>query len=231
MGGSASGTAGSIDTATAPGALNPAGAPTQLSSAGGGAAAPASGTGSALSGAGSTLSGLGSKLLSNPSALVAGGGLLAQLLGGNKQPAFESQIAGQAAQDQQQAAQLESYLTSGTLPPGMSAGLQQAHAAAAATIRSQYAARGQSGSTAESQDLANLASTTMAQGAQIATQLLNQGVQLSEFSSQLYEALMNESINQDNQFSQSIANFAGALGGFRPTGTASTALTTSTGTS
>jgi hypothetical protein len=46
--------------------------------------------------------------------------------------------------------------------------------------------------------------------------LLSQGISESQFSSQLYTQLMNTSINQDNQLSSSIANFAGALGGFKP---------------
>lgn len=138
------------------------------------------------------------------------------LLGGDKKPANYGTLEAQAAADASRGSQLQGYLTSGTLPPGIQAGLTQAHGAAEATIRSQYASRGQSGSSAEAQDLQNLASTTMAQGAQIATQLLSQGISESEFSSQLYEQLMNTSINQDNQLSSSIANFAGALGGFKP---------------
>jgi hypothetical protein len=135
------------------------------------------------------------------------------MLEGSKKPAFESQLSAQAAQMQAQGGQLESYLTSGTLPPGVSAGLRSAHDSAAATIRSQYAQRGQTGSSAEAQDLANLAQTTVSQGAQIATNLLQQGVSESEFSAQLYQTLMETSVKQDAALSASIANFAGGLAG------------------
>jgi hypothetical protein len=132
---------------------------------------------------------------------------------GNKQPANYGTLEGQAAQLGAQGNQLQSYLTSGTLPPGVQAGLDSAHQSAEATIKSQYASRGMSGSSAEAQDLANLNATVVAQGAQIPTGLLQQGVSESEFASGIYEQLMNTSIQQDKDLSASIANFAGALGG------------------
>jgi hypothetical protein len=125
--------------------------------------------------------------------------------------------------------QLAGYLTTGTLPPGVSAGLDQAYNSAVATIKSQYAARGQSGSSSEADALSNLAFTKESQGATIATnllsqgiteqqfasqvyqQLLSQGLSASEYSSQLYTDLMNQQIAQDTALSNSIANFSGAL--------------------
>jgi hypothetical protein len=182
----------------------------------------ASGTGtlaSAITGAGDGSGGpgadagfLGNLKTYGPLAL-SGGGLLSSVLAGEKKPKFEGDASAQAAQLQAQGAQLESYLTSGTLPPGISAGLTAAHDAAAATIRSQYAARGQTGSSAEMQDLSNLAATTVSQGAQIATNLLQQGVSESEFSAQLYQSLMQSSMEQDAALSKSISNFAGGLAG------------------
>ena len=144
--------------------------------------------------------------------LTSGGGLLASMLEGSKKPAFEGQVSAQAAQLASQGAQLEGYLTSGTLPPGISAGLRSAYDSAAATIRSQYA-RGGTGSSAETQDLANLEQRTVSQGAQIATSLLQQGVSESEFSANLYQQLMQSSMQQDEELSKSIANFAGGLAG------------------
>jgi hypothetical protein len=145
--------------------------------------------------------------------LASGVGLLSSIQQGNKQPANYGTLEAQAAQLGSQGNQLQSYLTSGTLPSGVQAGLDQAHQSAEATIKSQYASRGMSGSSAEAQDLANLSSTVVAQGAQIATGLLQQGVSESEFASSIYEQLMNTSIQQDKDLSASIANFAGALGG------------------
>jgi hypothetical protein len=144
---------------------------------------------------------------------MSGVGLLSSALEGTKTPKFQGAVSAEASQLATQGAQLQSYLTSGTLPPGVSAGLQSAHDAAAATIRSQYASRGQTGSSAEAQDLANLATTTVSQGAQIASNLLQQGVSESEFSAQLYQSLMQSSMQQDAALSQSIASFAGGLAG------------------
>ena len=198
-----------LDATATPSAT--AGAPPGLSNAG-----TAVGAGTSSNPIASTLSNLGSSALKNPAALVSGAGLLYNILAGDKKPPEAAALSQLAAQDQAQGTQLSSYLTSGTLPSGVQAGLQQAHDAAAATIRSQYAARGQTGSSAEAQDLQNLANTTLANGAQIATGLLNQGIQESEFASQIYGQLMNATIAQDNQLSSSIANFAGALGGYKP---------------
>ncbi len=112
----------------------------------------------------------------------------------------------------QQGNQLQGYLTSGTLPPGIQAGLNQARDAAIATVKSQFAARGQSGSSAEADAISNININVVSNGANIATQLLNQGISESEFSSQIYANLMQTSIQQDQNLSNSIANFAGALG-------------------
>jgi hypothetical protein len=203
-----------IETASAPAglsgdtaatALGASGAPTGLASATGtaAAAAPTASTGAGL---------LGSLKTWGPLA-ISGGGLLTSMLEGSQKPAFEGQLQSQAAAMAKQGAQLENYLTSGTLPPGVQSGLTQAYNSAAATIRSQYAQRGQTGSSAEMQDLANLSATTVAQGAQIATNLLQQGVSESEFSAQLYSQLMQASMQQDAALSKSIADFSGSLAG------------------
>jgi hypothetical protein len=147
-----------------------------------------------------------------PLALSAGG-LLSSVLQGDKKPAYQGQVSAEAAQMSAQGQELQSYLTSGTLPPGVSAGLASANSSAAATIRSQYASRGQTGSSAEAQDLANLNATTVSQGAQIASNLLQQGVSENEFSAQLYQGLMDASVKQDAALSASIANFAGGMAG------------------
>ena len=147
-----------------------------------------------------------------PLALGAGG-LVSSILQGDKKPAYQGQVSAEAAQMSAQGQELQSYLTSGTLPPGVSAGLASANSSAAATIRSQYASRGQTGSSAEAQDLANLNATTVSQGAQIASNLLQQGVSENEFSAQLYQGLMDASVKQDAALSTSIANFAGGMAG------------------
>ena len=107
--------------------------------------------------------------------------------------------------------QLESYITSGTLPPGIQASMEQARQSAIASVMSQHAANGTTGSSAEAQDIQNINLQVASQGANIATNLLNQGISESEFASGIYENLMQTSIAQDTALSNSIANFSGAL--------------------
>jgi hypothetical protein len=156
---------------------------------------------------------VGSYLMKNPQAVLSALGLAANLMKGDQMPKYASNVSAEAAQLQAQGAQLQGYLTSGTLPPGIAASLSAAHDSAAATIRSQYAARGQSGSSAEMQDLANLAQTTVSQGASIANQLLTTGVNEQEFASGLYQNLMQTSMQQDIAMSNAIAGFTNAMAG------------------
>ena len=144
---------------------------------------------------------------------LSGLGLGASLLEGSQKPAGYGTLEKQAGQLNAQGQQLAGYLNTGTLPPGVAAGLQSAHDSAMATIKSQYASRGQSGSSAEAQDLANLSATVATQGANIATNLLQQGVSEEEYSSNIYQTLMQTSMQQDADLSKSISGFAGALAG------------------
>ena len=148
---------------------------------------------------------------SNNSGLLLGGGLLGlDVLRGNQVPKGENAIAGEAQQLGAQSTQLENYLTSGTLPPGVSTALTQAASSAKAAIRSQYAARGMSGSSAEAQDLANVDNTIVSQGASIATNLLNTGVSEANLAAQLYGQILQTSLAQDNQLSGALATLASA---------------------
>jgi len=153
----------------------------------------------------------GSYLAKNPTSVLSALGLAANMLKGNQMPKYSGQLSAEAAQLQAQGAQLQGYLTSGTLPPGVGASLSAAHDSVAATIRSQYAARGMSGSSAEMQDLNNLAQTTVTQGAQIASNLLQTGVSEQQFASGLYQNLMATSMQQDTNMSNAIAGFTNAM--------------------
>jgi trimeric autotransporter adhesin len=147
-------------------------------------------------------------------------GLSGALLGydalrGNEVPKGENAVSSTASQLGTQATQLESYLTSGTLPPGVQTALNQAAQSASAAIRSQYASLGMSGSSAEYTDLANVQNTIAAQGASIATNLLSQGVSEAGLASQLYGQIMQTSLAQDNQLSSALATLAASAA--RPT--------------
>ena len=153
----------------------------------------------------------GSYLAKNPTAILSALGMAANLAKGNQTPKFSPELQAQAAALQAQGAQLQGYLTSGTLPPGIGSALQGAHDSAAAAIRSRYANTGMSGSSAEMQDLNNLAQTTVSQGADIANKLLQTGVSEQQFASGLYQNLMATAMQQDTNMSNAISNFTNAL--------------------
>lgn len=160
------------------------------------------------------VNGAESSLGKNPLGIGASAiGLGLDAIKGNKALAGETQLKEQAAQLSQQGQGLGSYLQSGTLPPGLQQSLNQATEAAKASIRSQYAARGMSGSSAEQQDLAQVDSRAQAQGAEQALQLLQTGISETGMASQLYQALMGESLQQDQALSGAISSFASAAGG------------------
>ncbi|HEY4355955.1 MAG TPA: hypothetical protein VGN16_09425 [Acidobacteriaceae bacterium] len=164
-------------------------------------------------------------LKQNPLEALGAGALGFDLLSGNQQPAGSQQLNTLANQDIASGHQLQSYLTSGALPPGMQASLNTANSAANAAIRQKYANMGMSGSSAEAQDLANVQQQSAAQAGTLATQLFQAGTQQSQLGQQLYEELMKVNMEQDQGLSSSIGNFVSAFAGMgRPiqinTGTA-----------
>jgi hypothetical protein len=119
----------------------------------------------------------------------------------------------------------------GKLPPGLEQQLTTAAASAKATIRSQYASRGMSGSSAEQQDLANVDNQIAAQrgtlaqsllqqgiaeqqqGASLASTLLSTGISETGLSTALYESILKDSLAQDASLSDALAKFAAGLAG------------------
>lgn len=149
----------------------------------------------------------------NPGAAISAAGLGLDVLKGNQAVSGEKQLKAQAGQLAGQGKDLAGYLQSGTLPPGLQAGVTQAADAAKATIRSRYAAQGSSGSSAEQQELAAVDQRAQAEGAQMALQLLNTGISESGMAAQLYSAIMGESLKKDQGLSSAIGNFASAAAG------------------
>jgi hypothetical protein len=125
--------------------------------------------------------------------------------------ALEGNLQNQANTLAGNSAQLESYLQTGTLPPGVQNSINSAAKAAAASIRSQYAARGMSGSSAEAADLAAVETNASSQGAAIATQLLNTGVTEAGLADQIYGQLLQTATAQDNALSTAVGNFASSM--------------------
>lgn len=166
-----------------------------------------------------SLSNLGDFASKNAGLLLGVGTLGYDAIKGNETLPGQPQISNIANQLSSQSTQLQSYLTSGTLPPGVATALTQAGSAAKAAIRSQYAARGMSGSSAEQQDLANVDNTIVGQGASIAQSLLTTGVNEANLAAGLYGQIMNTALTQDNQLSGALSTLASAAA--RPTITVS----------
>lgn len=180
--------------------------------------APDAGTGggSLLDKAGSYI---GKAFDKNPLGIAASGiGLGLDALKGQQPLPGEKALSNIAGQEAAQGNQLQSYLDSGALPPGLQQSINQATEAAKATIRSQYASRGMSGSSAEQQDLAAVDSRSQAQGAQMAMQLLQTGINETGMASQLYQAILNESMQKDKDLGSAISSFASAAAGGSPSG-------------
>lgn len=151
-------------------------------------------------------------LAKNPGALIAGGGLAYNLLGQKTDPNLDI-MKRQAEEMNARGRTLSGYLESGTLPPGAQASINQAKEAAKAKIKSDYAARGMSGSSAELQDLNAVDARAQAQGFSMAAQLLDTGVRQTGLSSEIYANLANLNARRRASTGNAIANFAAALGG------------------
>lgn len=153
----------------------------------------------------------------NPGAALSAAALGGTALMGNKPLPGEGALKSEAAQLSSQGTQLQGYLNSGTLPPGMQQGINQASEAAKATIRSKYASMGMSGSSAEQQELSQVDSRAQAQASEMAQQLLTTGINESGMASELYSNLMGHALQQDQQLSSALASFAGSMAGGTPT--------------
>ncbi len=164
--------------------------------------------------------------------VVLGGGLLAgqALLGGKAgsatpsagapPPGTVNNLNNTANNLNNQGTALQSYLTSGQLPPGAMAAVNNASRAAKATLRSRFAAMGMTGSTSEATALAGVEQHAAEQIYGIAKDLYDTGMKASGMSADIYRALLGYSQNEDNRsdregarLDSAISNFAAALAG------------------
>jgi len=156
--------------------------------------------------------------ISNPlGAAVGAAGLGFNLAQGQKPPAFTPQMQAQADALTAQGKQLMSYLQSGSLPPGLKAGLDQATAAAKAKIISNFASQGlntdPNQNSALASQLAQVDQQALISTAQIGQQLLSTGITETGLSSDLYKTLAQIDATQTANIGKAIANFAQALSG------------------
>lgn len=131
-----------------------------------------------------------------------------------------------ANQQTQYGAALEQYMTTGQLPPGAQAAVDQATQAAIATVKSKFAGMGLGGSAQEAAAIASIQQNASAQSFQIALQMAQQGQQAISTAEQalgltstVYSNLMQATIQQDQNLSNAISNFASAVGGGLAVGT------------
>lgn len=154
-------------------------------------------------------------------AAIAGGGLLYNALkgGGAGATAFPSGSAlnTQAAGLAKDAPQLMQYLTSGTVPAGMQASLDKASQDAKTAAVSKAASSGQPTDPAKNSTLgaefAQIDQQKIITTAQLGQQLLTSGLSEAQLSASDYQTLLAADQSQQKQISDSIANFAKALGG------------------
>jgi hypothetical protein len=170
----------------------------------------------------SLFSNISKSVTSNPMSFLGGAGMLYNAYQSNQAlkglpPLGQSTgaLQEQAAQLNAQGQQLAQYLTSGTLPPGLKASLDQATSAAKSHIISNYAARGMSTdpnhNTSLAQELAAVDAQAVISTAQMGQQLMQTGIQETGLSSSLYTTLANIDQAATQRLSQSIANFAAAM--------------------
>lgn len=171
---------------------------------------------------------------SNPSAPAGGGGLLESLgLKGDQilplvgtaaaalrgPPGDIKALTAMANRFGQQGEALSSYVTNGTLPPGLDSALKQATRASVANIRGTYANLGLSGSTMEAQAVNAAEEQASAQAFSYARDLLTSGIQESGLSAQLFSAIMASQEQSDQSLMNAISGFsAAAAGGALPQG-------------
>lgn len=153
------------------------------------------------------------KGLTNPGTLLSGAGLVADAAKQGQLVKGERQLQQEAGQLTGQGQELGKYLESGTLPPGLQQGLTQQANAQKAQIRSLYASKGMSGSSAEQADLARVDQEVQTQGSQLAIQLLNSGVSESQLGAGLYKDITQNALAKDQALGQALNSFAINLGG------------------
>lgn len=145
---------------------------------------------------------------------ISGAGLLKDTLSGNQDVAGASNISGLAKQASQQGSLLQSYLTSGTLPPAVQASVNAATKDGITAIKARYAQSGVApGSSGELNDIARLQQNSVIQGATLADQLMQQGISESSLSGQLYNELVAHNTSLNNQTGAAITGLASALAG------------------
>lgn len=145
------------------------------------------------------------------SQLMAGLGLGATALQSQKSLPGEDALKAQAKHLKQSGSELEGYMRTGTLPPGLQAGVTGATESAKASLRSMFAQSGMSGSSSEAEALAKIDQQAQAQAGEMAIKLMQQGVDETNMSTALYQQIMQNALSQDQELGKAIGAFASSF--------------------
>lgn len=155
-------------------------------------------------------SGLMHFLSKNSNLIMPAAAIGASALQGDKQPKGEKQLMAQAGQTNAIGSELANTINSGKLPAGAESMVQQAISDGEASIRSKYAQMGMSGSTMEAQEIQALHERAQSMRFSMASDLTKTGLTALNSSSAIYQALMQQQLQQDQNLSDSISGLAEA---------------------
>lgn len=160
-----------------------------------------------------SVSSIGSALLNNLGPIISGAGLLTAANKSTQDLPQQTPLVGQAQQLGTQGQQLLNNLNTGQLPPGADTALNLALHDEQARIRSQYASMGLSGSTMEAQALNDASQRAEAQKFNQIQQLVQTGLNETQLSSQIYQALQGAQVGQTKEFDDALSQFIAAMAG------------------
>jgi hypothetical protein len=181
------------------------------------------GTGGVGGWLGTTAGNIGNWITNNPTsaigALAGGGMLLSQMFGSSSDAEAQTmkQIGQQAASAQSTATMLQAPLTSGVLPPGAEAAVKQAETSGKAAEVSAYTKAGMGASTGLADAEAANAQRAQAMRFGIAQNMFSQAANYSKMASTDYVTLLQDQMQQDQDFSNALSKFVSALAGGRST--------------
>ena len=148
-----------------------------------------------------------------PNVALGALGLGYDALHGSQMPKGYNQFAAGAQQLGQQGQQLMAASTGGPLPPAATSLLNQQEQASQAASRSAYAGMGLTGSTMESQALAQVAQQRQATAFQMTRSMFDDGLKMIGMSQKDLSQIMQMSVAEDAAFGKAFGNFAAALAG------------------
>lgn len=208
--------------------MSPSSLPIGANSPTGGAQSTGGVGGAILRGLGmDTTTGIGKILAENAAYAPTVGAIGYQALSGMDELPYSEEMLQQASslnatalELQRRGLSLTDAMTGGALPAGAQLAIDEAAAGAKASIKSQYARMGMSGSTAERQALEGVDRNALSQRFSLAQQMAQTGIQAlgvggnqGGLASQIYGNLLNAQLREDEGLSSAIADFAMAAAG------------------